>query len=104
MRWKYLSNRIIGHIEDKSPTIVKIIDWILLFSIIVIFLVMLYDFGFIEKGVEFQLFSEIYRVYISIYLTLGAIRIFFNFFYNDKLLRQKKIEFLIWILFFIAMI
>lgn len=91
-----------GHLKSHSPFIIKMIDWIILFANVVIFLVMVYDFGFVEQGVQFELFVDIYRTYISAYIFLAVIRIFFNFFHTEKSLRQKKIEFLFCILFFIT--
>lgn len=102
MKIKYLKNRILGHLEEKSPFLVKIIDWAILFINVVIFLLMIYDFGFIDRGIEFQIITDVYRSYISIYLFLAVIRIFFNFFHQEKSVRQKKIEFLLCILFYIA--
>lgn len=102
MKTQYLKNRIFGHLEEKSPFLVKIIDWAILFINVVIFLIMIYDFGFIERGTEFQIFADVYRTYISVYIFLAVIRLFFNFFHDKKSLRQKRIEFLLCLLFVIT--
>lgn len=102
MKTQYLKNRIFGHLEEKSPFLVKIIDWAILFINVVIFLIMIYDLGFIERGTEFQIFADAYRTYISVYIFLAVIRLFFNFFHNKKSLRQKRIEFLLCLVFVIA--
>lgn len=91
--------RWLAQLQTISKLVIKLIDWALLFSIIVVILVMVYDFGFDDTYRDAELLKKFYTSYISFYLCIGIIRMAFNFFHPDKPLRQKIFEFLLLVLF-----
>ncbi len=89
----------LARLQTFSKLIIRLIDWALLFSIIVVILVMVYDFGFEDTYRDAELFKRFYVSYISFYTGIGSLRFIFNFFHQEKPVRQKIFEFILLILF-----
>lgn len=91
-------------IEKSQPLIsllIKLINWALLFSAIVVFLVMVYDFGFEDKAREKLIFKDIYIKYTLFYLLAGAIRFLLSFI-QTNIFKTKYFELIMLVAFLCA--
>lgn len=85
-------NKWLSSLQPVSKMVIQIADALLLFANIVVFLGMVYDFGFEDTGRDAAVFQKFYLSYIIFYLVTGTLRFVFNLIYNGKSVKQKIIE------------
>lgn len=89
----------LSRLQPVSKIVIQLTDAMLLFANIVVFLGMVYDFGFEDTGRDAAVFRKFYLSYIVFYLVTGSFRFLFNLIYRDKPVKQKIIETALLLLF-----